>query len=127
MDKTLNRAMLIGEITDEVKTHYINAKQPVARFHLMTVETFYSTDKNKHFVHREWHDIFVRNDLAERCQKRLKKGDKIYLEGSIRNKKWNEQGQVRSFVEIHADRVIQLERKSNNSDTSGSLFSEEKV
>lgn len=124
MDHMLNRATLIGEVADEVKIHYIKANAPIARFHLITTETFYSSNKNKDFIHRERHDIFLKDELAERCQRELKKGAKVYLEGSIRNKKSNNQGHISYFVEIHAHCLILLKEPS---ETFGVLSKEKET
>ena len=64
--------------------------------------------QNKNGVLRtttEWHGVVVRNRLAEICEKYLKKGDKVYLEGRLKTWRWESEGQVHYTAEVHASLV----------------------
>ena len=101
MSGTLNKVMLIGHLGDEVKLHYFEGGGCVGRFPLATNETYTNRQTNEKVTSTEWHNIVVRNKAAEICEKYLSKGDRIYVEGRIKTRKWqDETGQERYSTEI---------------------------
>ena len=93
--------MLIGHLGDEVKMHYFEGGGCVGRFPLATNETYTSKQTNERVTNTEWHNIVVRNKGAEICEKYLSKGDKVYIEGRLKTRKWqDESGQERYSTEI---------------------------
>ncbi|MFB0938457.1 MAG: single-stranded DNA-binding protein [Urechidicola sp.] len=103
MAGTLNKVMLIGHLGDEVKMHYFDDKNSIGRFPIATNESYTSKKTGEKVTTTEWHNIVVRNKLAEICEKYLTKGDKIYCEGRIKTRQWDgEDGQKRYSTEIHA-------------------------
>jgi len=67
----------------------------------------------------EWHNVVVRNKAAEICEKYLKKGDKVYIEGRIKTRKWqDDSGSERYSTEIHCTEFTFLTPKSENSSES---------
>ncbi|TJY38053.1 single-stranded DNA-binding protein [Pontimicrobium aquaticum] len=102
MSGTLNKVMLIGHLGDEVKMHYFDDKNCVGRFPLATNETYTNKQTNERVTNTEWHNIVVRNKAAEICEKYLKKGDKVYIEGRIKTRKWqDDKGNDRYSTEIY--------------------------
>ena len=101
MSGTLNKVMLIGHLGDEVKLHYFDDKNCVGRFPLATNETYTNRQTNERITNTEWHNIVVRNKAAEICEKYLSKGDRVYIEGRIKTRKWqDDQGNDRFTTEI---------------------------
>ena len=101
MTGTLNKVMLIGHTGDDVKVHYFEGGGSVGRFPLATNETYTNKTTGEKVTNTEWHNIVVRNKAAEICEKYLKKGDKVYIEGRIKTRKWqDEQGNERFSTEI---------------------------
>ncbi|NNE31270.1 MAG: single-stranded DNA-binding protein [Winogradskyella sp.] len=101
MSGTLNKVMLIGHLGDEVKMHYFDDKNCVGRFPLATNETYTNKQTNERVSNTEWHNIVVRNKAAEICEKYLSKGDKVYIEGRIKTRKWtDDKGMERYSTEI---------------------------
>ena len=101
MSGTLNKVMLIGHLGDEVKMHYFEGGGCVGRFPLATNETYVSKQTNARVTNTEWHNIVVRNKAAEICEKYLSKGDRIYVEGRIKTRKWqDDSGNERYSTEI---------------------------
>lgn len=93
--------MLIGHLGDDVKMHYFDENNCVGRFPLATNETFTSKQTNERVTSTEWHNIVMRNKAAEICEKYLSKGDKIYVEGRIKSRKWtDDKGIERYSIEI---------------------------
>ena len=101
MSGTLNKVMLIGHLGDEVKMHYFEGGGCVGRFPLATNETYVSKQTNERVTNTDWHNIVVRNKGAEICEKYLSKGDKVYIEGRLKTRKWqDEKGNDRYSTEI---------------------------
>ena len=102
MSGTLNKVMLIGHLGDEVKLHYFDDRNCVGRFPLATNETYTNKQTNERVTTTEWHNIVVRNKAAEICEKYLSKGDRVYIEGRIKTRKWqDDKGNDRFSTEIH--------------------------
>ena len=101
MSGTLNKAMLIGHLGDEVKMHYFEGGGCIGRFPLATNESYTNKQTNERVTNTEWHNVVVRNKGAEICEKYLSKGDRIYVEGRIKTRKWqDESGNDRYSTEI---------------------------
>ena len=120
MTGTLNKVMLIGHLGDVVKMHYFDDKNCVGRFSLATNETYTNKQTNEKVTNTEWHNIVVRNKGAEICEKYLIKGDKIYVEGRLKTRKWqDDKGVDRYSVEIQCvDFTFLTPRAKNNESTS---------
>ncbi|NNC69696.1 MAG: single-stranded DNA-binding protein [Flavobacteriaceae bacterium] len=102
MAGTLNKVMLIGHLGDEVKMHYFEGGNSIGRFPIATNETYTNRQTGEKVSTTEWHNIVVRNKLAEICEKYLSKGDKVYVEGRIKTRQWEGQdGGKRYSTEIH--------------------------
>lgn len=101
MTGTLNKVMLIGHTGDDVKMHYFEGGGSIGRFPLATNEVYTNKSTGQRVENTEWHNIVVRNKAAEICEKYLKKGDKVYIEGRIKSRKWtDDKGIERYSVEI---------------------------
>jgi single-strand DNA-binding protein len=102
MAGTINKVILIGHLGDEVKMHYFEGGNAIGRFPVATNETYTNRQTGEKVTTTEWHNIVVRNKLAEICEKYLSKGDKVYLEGRIKTRQWEgEDGGKRYTTEIH--------------------------
>jgi single-strand DNA-binding protein len=113
MSGTLNKVMLIGHTGDEVKMHYFEGGGSIGRFPLATNETYTNRTTGERVNNTEWHNIVVRNKAAEICEKYLNKGDKVYVEGRLKTRKWqDDQGQDRYSTEIHCTDFTFLTPKS---------------
>jgi single-strand DNA-binding protein len=115
MTGTLNKVMLIGHTGDDVKMHYFEGGGAIGRFPLATNETYTNRTTNERVTNTEWHNIVVRNKAAEICEKYLKKGDKVYIEGRIKTRKWqDDQGNDRYTTEIQCTEFTFLTPKGEN-------------
>jgi len=124
MSGTLNKVMLIGHLGDEVKMHYFEGGGCIGRFPLATNETYVSKQTNERVSNTEWHNIVVRNKAAEICEKYLSKGDKVYIEGRIKTRKWqDEKGMDHFSTEIQCKDFTFLTTKSES--TSSGVASQE--
>jgi len=119
MAGTLNKVMLIGHLGDEVKMHYFEGGGCIGRFPLATNETYTNKTTNERVTNVEWHNIVLRNKAAEICEKYLTKGDKVYIEGRIKTRKWQDDtGNDRYSTEIQANEFTFLSTKKDSQDTA---------
>ncbi|NQY05102.1 MAG: single-stranded DNA-binding protein [Flavobacteriaceae bacterium] len=120
MSGTLNKVMLIGHLGDEVKMNYFEGGGCIGRFPLATNETYTNRQTGEKVTNTEWHNIVVRNKAAEVCEKYLKKGDKIYIEGRIKTRKWqDDKGMDRYSTEIQVQDFTFLTPKNETGMQSG--------
>jgi len=118
--------MLIGHLGDEVKLHYFDDKNCVGRFPLATNESYTNKQTNERVTNTEWHNIVVRNKAAEICEKYLSKGDKVYIEGRLKTRKWqDDQGNDRYSTEIQCTDFTFLSNKSESSQNQASQPSQQ--
>lgn len=121
MSGTLNKVMLIGHLGDDIKMHYFDGGGSIGRFPLATNESYVNKSTGEKISNTEWHNLVVRNKAAEICEKYLSKGDRIYVEGRIKTRKWTgEDGADRYSTEINVNEFTFLTTKKDVSQTSPS-------
>src|SRR5690606_6701216 len=121
MNGTMNKVILIGNLGDDVKIHQFDDGTFIGRFPLATSESYTSKDTGEKVTQTEWHNIVVRNKLAEICEKYIKKGDKVYVEGKLKTRKWQDSSnQDRYTTEIIANDVVFLNPTSSSMENQSS-------
>lgn len=124
MSGTLNKVMLIGNTGDDIKVHYFEGGNCIGRFPLATSEV-YTNRNGERVTTTEWHNVVVRNKSAEICEKYLRKGDKIYVEGRIQTRKWqDDRGIERYSTEIICTNFTFLSPKESSSSGGSAKISE---
>jgi len=114
MSGSLNKVMLIGNLGDNVKLHHFENGGCVGRFPIATNESYTNKSTGEKVSSTEWHNVVVRNKAAEICEKYLKKGDKLYVEGKIKTRKWqSDDGTQRYSTEIHVSEFNFLNQKND--------------
>lgn len=114
MAGTVNKVILIGHLGDEVKMHYFEGGNAIGRFPIATNETYTNKQTGEKVTTTEWHNIVVRNKLAEICEKYLNKGDKVYCEGRLKTRQWEgEDGSKRYTTEIYVNDMTFLTTKND--------------
>ena len=107
--------MLIGHLGDEVKLRYFDNGGCIGRFPLATSESYTNKQTGEQVTNTEWHNLVLRNKAAETCEKYLKKGDKFFVEGRIKTRKWQgEDGNPRYSTEIHVDEFTFLSNRQKD-------------
>ena len=113
----MNKAMVIGNLGSDPEVRYTQNETPVATFSVASTERWKDSDGNKQ-EHTEWHRVVAWGKLAEICGKHLNKGDKVFVEGKLRTRKWEDQeGITRYTTEINAR---ELEMLGGRQDGAGS-------
>ena len=120
MSGTLNKIMLIGHLGDDVKIHYFEGGNCIGRFPIATNESYTNKQTGEKVTNTDWHNIVVRNKAAEICEKYLSKGDKVYVEGRLKNRQWQaEDGTTKYTTEVHVQDFTFLTTKNDGAPASG--------
>jgi single-strand DNA-binding protein len=106
----LNKVTLIGNLGKAPETKTIDEKLVVTKFTLATTES-YKDEKGERHNQTEWHNIVLWNKQAELATKYLKKGSKIYLEGKIKTRSYeNKEGIKKQVTEIIVEHFLMLDK-----------------
>ena len=104
----VNKVILIGNLGKDPEVKYLESGVAVANITLATTENYKNKEGEK-VSQTVWHDIVLWRGLAEIAEKYLKKGSSVYIEGKIRNRKWEDkEGITRYKNEILADNITML-------------------
>lgn len=111
--------MLIGNVGKDPDVRYYENDQAMAQFPLATTERGYTLQNGTQVPERtDWHNIITWKGLAKIAEKYVHKGDKLYIEGRIRYRSYDDQkGQRRYVTEILAENMELLSPKSAPQDT----------
>ena len=122
----MNKVMLIGNVGQEPEVRYFDADQALARVRLATTERGYTLQNGTQVPDRtDWHNLLFGKGLAKIVEKYVHKGDKLYVEGRIRYRSYDDQkGQKRYYTEIDVENMEMLTPKQIMSSTGGSMASE---
>lgn len=108
MSRGLNRVMLIGHLGRDPEMRTTPSGRPVTTFLLATSRAWHSTDGERH-EDTEWFNIVAWGSLAEICQEHLRKGQRVYVEGRLQTRRWDDgEGRKHQSVEIVAREMIIL-------------------
>mgnify|MGYP003487907522 FL=1 len=107
---SVNKVILIGNVGKDPDVRYLDSGVAVATFSLATTERGYTLQNGTQVPDRtEWHNIVLWRGLAQTAEKYVHKGDKLYIEGKIRSRSYDDQNGIkRSIVEIFADNMEML-------------------
>ena len=107
---SVNKVILIGNVGKDPDVRYLDSGVAVATFSLATTERGYTLQNGTQVPDRtEWHNIVLWRGLAQTAEKYVHKGDKLYIEGKIRSRSYDDQNGIkRTIVEIFADNMEML-------------------
>ena len=117
----VNKVILLGNLGKDPEIQYLEGNIAVAKFSLATSEKF-KDKEGKVFSQTEWHNIVLWRGLAEMAQKYLKKGNRVYLEGRLKTRHWEDNEHKRNAItEIIADNLIMMDRKEDEQNGQGNI------
>jgi len=117
MARGVNKVILIGNLGRDPEVRYMPNGQAVANVTIATSESWKDKNTGEQQERTEWHRVVFFRRLAEIAGEYLKKGSKVYVEGRLQTRKWQDnQGQDRYTTEIVANEMQMLDSKggSNN-------------
>jgi single-strand DNA-binding protein len=113
MAGSVNKVILIGNLGKDPEVRALENGAKLARFSIATSESYTDKNTNEKKEITEWHNIVVWRGLADVAENYLKKGMKVYVEGKLRTRSWqDEAGNAKSSTEIVADNFTMLTAKA---------------
>ena len=120
----INKAILIGNLGADPEIRYTQSGTQVATFRVATTDRWKGQDGQMQ-ESTEWHKIVAWGKLAEICGEYLSKGSKVYIEGKIQTRKWQDQSDSdRYSTEIVAREMKMLSQKGGGAQSGGGGYQE---
>jgi single-strand DNA-binding protein len=112
MARGVNKVILVGNLGKDPEVRYMPSGNAVANVTLATTDSWKDKQTGEKQERTEWHNIVFYSRLAEIVGEYLKKGSQVYVEGSLRTRKWQDKdGNDRYSTEIRADTMQMLGRR----------------
>lgn len=115
----INKVILLGNVGQDPEVRTLESGVKVVRLRLATTERIFNRQTNETTDHTEWHTITLWRGLADVADKFVRKGSQIYIEGRIRSREWEKDGQRHTGIEIVADEMKLLGRRNDNATPQG--------
>ena len=109
----VNKVILVGNLGKDPEMRTFNSGDSVANFSVATSESWKDKQTGEKKTQTEWHNVSAFRKLAEICEKYLKKGDKVYIEGKLKTDKYEKDGVTKYTTRIIADQMQMLGSKSD--------------
>ncbi len=111
MARGINKVILVGNLGRDPETRYTQGGQPVTNFSVATSESWRDKSSGQSQERTEWHNIVCFARLAEVASQYLRKGSKVYIEGSLRTTNWEKDGHKNYRTEIIAREMQMLDSR----------------
>ena len=113
----VNKVILVGTLGRDPETKTFPNGGSLTQFSIATSESWLDKSSGERKEQTEWHRIVLHNRLGEIAQQYLRKGSKVYIEGSLRTRQWTDQnGQERYLTEVRAEQMQMLDSGRGQSD-----------
>jgi single-strand DNA-binding protein len=120
MARGVNKVILIGNLGQDPEVRFTPSGTAVANLNLATTDTWMDRQSGQRQERTEWHRVVMFNKLAEIAQQYLKKGSKLYVEGRLQTRKWQDQnGQDKYSTEIVANDMQMLDGRGDGGQGGG--------
>ena len=116
MARGINKVILVGNLGRDPETRYLPSGGAVTNVSLATSRSWKDRDSGEQKEKTEWHRIVFFNRLGEIAGEYLKRGSKVYVEGELRTREWEKEGQKHFTTEIVANEMQMLDSKGGNTD-----------
>ena len=124
MARGINKVMLIGNVGKDPETRYAQNGSAITRFSVATSESWKDKASGEMQERTEWHNVVCFARLAEIAGEYLRKGSKVYIEGSLRTSSWEADGQKKYRTEVNARELQMLDSKGHSQQSTGFQESE---
>jgi single-strand DNA-binding protein len=119
MARGINKVILIGNLGADPETRYTQGGSPVTNFRIATSENWKDKQSGENRERTEWHSCVTFGRLAEIAGEFLRKGSKVYVEGSLRTSSWETDGQTRYKTEIILNEMQMLDSRGGGGGGAG--------
>ena len=113
MARGINKVILVGNLGNDPETRFMPNGNPVTNISIATSESWKDKQSGQQQERTEWHRIVFFNRLAEIAGEYLKKGSKVYIEGALRTRQWDKEGQKHYSTEIIANEMQMLDGRND--------------
>jgi single-strand DNA-binding protein len=125
MARDLNKVMVIGRLGRDPEMRYTPSGKPVTTFSVASGRTW-TTSSNQKRSETEWFNIVAWGGLAEICNQYLEKGMRVYVEGRLQTRRWEDaSGAKKSTTEVVASEMIMLSQRQKRSTDENNIDYEE--
>ena len=111
MARGINKVILVGNLGRDPETRYMPSGGAVTNVSIATSKSWRDRDSGEQKERKEWHRIVFFNRLAEIANEYLKRGSKVYVEGELRTREWEREGQKHYTTEIVANEMQMLDSR----------------
>ena len=111
MARGINKVILVGNLGRDPETRYMPSGGAVTNVSIATSRSWRDRDSGEQKERTEWHRIVFFNRLAEIASEYLKRGSKVYVEGELRTREWEREGQKHYTTEIVANEMQMLDSR----------------
>lgn len=122
MAKSLNRVTLLGNLGQDPELRSTPQGSSVCNLNIATTESYKDRNTNQWQDYTDWHRVVLWEGLADTAAKYLKKGDKVYIEGKLKTRSYEQEGVTKYITEVRAMSMIMLGRSSGGGQSSGSSY-----
>jgi single-strand DNA-binding protein len=119
MKKGINKCIILGNLGQDPKLQHMPSGGAVTSINVATSESWKDKNTGQQEQRTDWHRIVFFNKLAEIAGQYLKKGSKVYIEGSLRTRAWEKDGEKRYTTEIVASEMQMLDSKGEGVSGAG--------
>jgi single-strand DNA-binding protein len=116
----INKVILVGNLGQDPEVKYTAGGAAVTTLSLATSESWKDKDTGSDQERTEWHRVVLWRRLAEIAGEYLKKGSKVYIEGQLQTRKWEQDGQTRYTTEVIGRDMQFLDSRGNSSASNSS-------
>lgn len=114
-NRSVNKVILIGNLGQDPEVRYTQGGTAVAKLNIATSDSWMDRNSGQRQERTEWHRVILFKKTAEIAQQYLKKGSKVYIEGRLQTRKWQDQnGQDRYSTEIVCNDMQMLDGRSGD-------------
>jgi single-strand DNA-binding protein len=113
MARGINKVILVGNLGNDPDTRYLPDGGAVTNISIATSESWKDRNTGQQNERTEWHRVVFFRRLAEIAGEYLKKGSKVYIEGKLRTRQWEKEGQKHYTTEIVADEMQMLDSRGD--------------
>ncbi len=128
MSGSVNKVILIGNLGKDPEVKRFENGAVIASFSIATSESYVDKQSGEKKEITDWHDVVLWRGLAEVAEKYLHKGTKIYVEGKLKKRSWQDkEGNTRYSTEVVGDEMTILSKQENKENNAAPYRQEENV
>tara|TARA_R110002073_G_scaffold333870_1_gene522194 strand:- start:7722 stop:8219 length:498 start_codon:yes stop_codon:yes gene_type:complete len=124
MARGINKVILVGNLGNDPETRYLPDGNAVTNISIATSESWKDKNTGQQNERTEWHRVVFFRRLAEIAGEYLKKGSKVYVEGQLRTRQYEKEGQKHYSTEIVANEMQMLDSRGDNMGGGGGNYNQ---